>query len=64
MQNEKIEERIINALRQQQPLAPVRHELGGGYYYTCHWYKCNETVNRFMDYCPGCGQRIDWSERS
>lgn len=60
MQNEKIEERIINALRQQQPLAPVRHELGGGYYYQCHWLACGETVNKFMEYCPRCGQRIGW----
>ena len=63
MQNVKIEERILEALRQQEPLPPIKHELGGGYYYTCHWLKCGETVNRFMEYCSKCGQRIDWSDK-
>ena len=61
MKNEITEARILDALRQQEPLPPVRHELGGGFYYQCHWIACGETVNKFMDYCPRCGQRIDWS---
>ena len=62
MKNTKVEERIIYALRQQEPQSPIKHELGGGYYYQCHWIACGETVTKFMEYCPKCGQRIDWSE--
>ena len=61
MRNEKAEARILEALQKQEPLAPIEHELGGDTYYTCHWLNCGETLNRFMDYCPRCGQRIDWS---
>lgn len=56
------EEKIVDALQKQQPLPPVAHELGGGIYYTCHWMKCNETVYRWMNHCPACGQKIDWQE--
>lgn len=56
-----MEERILLALQQQQPLPPVIHELGGGIYYKCHWFKCNTDINKFMNYCPGCGQKIDWN---
>lgn len=61
MRNKAMEERILEALQKQEPLPPIEHELGGSPYYTCHWLNCSETVNRFMDYCPKCGQRIDWS---
>jgi len=64
IKNAKIEDKIMIALEKQQPKQPIRYELGGGYYYTCHWYRCNETVKRFMDYCPRCGQRIDWREQN
>jgi hypothetical protein len=60
MRNELTEKRIVEALQKQEPLPPDKHELGGGYYYTCYWLACGETVNRFMDYCPKCGQRILW----
>ena len=60
MKNENMETKIREALQRQDPLPPVIHELGGGYYYTCHWLKCGETLNRFMEYCPKCGQRILW----
>lgn len=63
MKNEKMEEKIIEALRLQEPLEPTRYELGGGLYYKCHWLKCNTDINRFMNYCPGCGQKIDWGRR-
>lgn len=60
MKNELTEQRIIDALRKQEPLPPDRHELGGGIYYTCYWLICGETVTKWMDYCPKCGQRIQW----
>ena len=62
MKNESMEAKIWEALQRQEPLPPVIHELGGGFYYQCHWLGCGETVNKFMNYCPKCGQKIDWKE--
>ena len=59
--NAKIEERIIDAMTKQDPKDPIVHELGGGFYYSCHWLTCGATISRWMNYCPECGQRIDWS---
>lgn len=53
-------EQIQAAIDNMTPQKPRRHELGGGYYYTCHWLKCGETLTRWHNYCPKCGQRIDW----
>lgn len=64
MKNEIMEERIINALQKQEALPPVRHELGGGFYYKCHWLACDRDINTSMDYCPGCGQKIQWGEEN
>lgn len=50
----------IAAIQNAVPQTPRRHELGGGYYYTCHWLKCNNTVTRWQNYCDQCGQKIDW----
>ena len=47
-------------LRNAIPQKPIKHELGGGYYYTCHWMKCGEELKRWYRYCPWCSQRIDW----
>ena len=58
--NAKVEERILEAMRQQEPLPPVEHELGGGIYYTCYWLSCGETLYKWMNYCPKCGNKIDW----
>ena len=62
MKNESMEAKIREALQRQEPLPPVIHELGGGFYYQCHWLGCGETVNKFMNYCPKCGQKIQWGE--
>ena len=61
MKNQIIEDRIIEAMLKQEPKLPKRVELGGGLYYKCHWLSCDTDINRFMNYCPGCGQKIDWS---
>ena len=50
------------AIENSIPRKPIVHELGGGYYYTCHWIKCGETLHRWWKYCPNCGNRIDWSK--
>ena len=51
-----------NAIRNAIPRKPIKHELGGGFYYTCYWMKCNESLKRWYRYCPKCGNLIDWSE--
>ena len=58
--NIKIEQRIIDAMKKQEPLPPIKYELGGDYYYRCYWIACNNTVKRYQDYCDKCGQRIKW----
>ena len=45
------------AMQNAIPQKPRRYELGGGYYYTCHWLKCGNTVNRWQNYCDKCGQK-------
>jgi len=42
------------------PQPPVKNELGGGVYFTCHWVNCGENLKRWYNYCPKCGQKIDW----
>ena len=58
--NRKIEERIVDALQKQDAKPPIMYELGGGYYFNCYWLSCGATVYRWMNYCPACGQRLDW----
>lgn len=53
---------IQHAIANAVPVKPVKVELGGGYYYRCHWLKCNEPLKRWNDFCPACGQHIDWSD--
>lgn len=58
--NEKMERKLTELLTRDNAMEPQRIELGGGIYYRCPWVACNEDVNRFMNFCPGCGQRLDW----
>lgn len=58
MTNEERIQAIYNAV----PQKPHRNELGGGIYFTCHWLRCNATVTRWNNYCPVCGQKIDWRD--
>ncbi len=53
-------EQEFDALQNAIPQEPTKHELGGGYYYTCHWLSCNEQLRRWWRYCPVCGQKIRW----
>lgn len=54
------DQKIIAALDNATPQTPRVHELGGGIYYTCHWLECGETITKWNNYCPNCGQKIDW----
>lgn len=49
-----------NALLSAVERPPEVHELGGDKYYTCFWAHCGENLYRWYDYCPHCGQKIDW----
>lgn len=60
MKNEKIEQKITELLIRDEPKEPEKVELGGGIYYRCPWLSCGEDINRFMNFCPKCGQRIGW----
>lgn len=42
------------------PLPVIREELGGGYYYRCPVIKCNKVVKAEWNWCPICGQRLDF----
>ena len=53
------EERIA-AIYNAVPQVPQVIELGGGFYFRCHWLKCNNTVTRHQNFCDQCGQKIDW----
>jgi len=44
------------------PKKPAKYELGGGHYYKCCWLACGENLNKWYNYCPKCGQKIDWEE--
>jgi len=50
------------ALLNYTPKKPRKQELGGDFYYKCHWISCNEDITKWFNYCPKCGQRIDWSD--
>lgn len=52
------EQEKIRAIENAIPRKPIKHELGGGYYYTCPWIMCNNTVHRYDRYCSQCGQRL------
>jgi len=56
MEQTEIEKAIENAT----PQPPRKFELGGDYYYRCHWMPCNEQLKKWWNYCPTCGQKIDW----
>lgn len=58
MNQSEIEKAIQNAT----PQKPIKHELGGGYYYTCPWLKCGNTVHKYDRYCSQCGQRLSFDD--
>lgn len=62
MQNQQIENRILEAMAKQEPKKPRRFELGGGYYYKCYWINCDADISKWMNYCPLCGQKLDWED--
>ena len=63
LNNEMLTEaEVLIAIQNAMPQKPTRHELGGGYYFTCHWIKCNNTIHRWQEYCDQCGQKIDWED--
>ena len=43
-------------------LKPIKMELGGDFYYKCHWLTCDSSLKRYMNYCYNCGQKILWDD--
>ena len=58
----ELSEKQIAALQKAVPKKPIKYELGGGYYYKCFWAACDGDINKWFNYCPYCGQKIDWSD--
>ena len=56
------EQEKMEAEMNYTPQKPRKHELGGDYYYKCRWLNCDADINKWFNYCPICGQRIDWSD--
>lgn len=60
-------ETAIEALEKQLPkeakkidiIDPVTYQTNGRFY-LCKC--CEESCSEYMEYCPGCGQKLDWSE--
>lgn len=46
------------AIENSIPKKVKKHELGGGYYYTCPWAFCGNTVHKWDRYCSKCGQKL------
>lgn len=42
------------------PKKVVKEELGGDIYYRCPWIACNKIVRSDMNYCPNCGQHLEF----
>lgn len=59
--NELTEEEKNVALTNAVGKPPRIYELGGDYYYRCYWISCDELLSKWYNYCPRCGQKIDWS---
>lgn len=58
---------IHKALEKQIPKKPLEKEVIGvsmtGYKYKGHCPKCSAAVSQYTgNYCPNCGQAIDWGE--
>lgn len=55
-------EQRIDAIMKAVPQKPRIYELGGDYYYKCPWMACDENITKWYNYCPKCGQKLDWEE--
>ena len=62
MMYELTRDEIQAAMLNSVPQKPLKVELGGGIYYKCKWLSCGETLHRWDRYCPGCGNKLDWSD--
>lgn len=60
---------VISSLEKQIPEKPGQKELATEQpfkvaVYTIPCGNCGEALNRLHDYCPWCGQAIDWSNEN
>jgi len=65
MANEEINiKELLEVLKRNEPMrVDLETSLNGtiGCFY-CP--ECEETLRRSYNYCPDCGQRLDWSEQN
>ena len=50
----------LNEWENKEAKKPVKEELGGDYYYRCPWIACNSVLKSEDNFCPKCGQKINW----
>lgn len=59
----EIQQVTIEALEKQIPKKPNKHEEDIlGEYHSCPTCLNNELDDIFDNYCPRCGQKLDWSK--
>lgn len=59
----EIQQVTIEALEKQVPKKPNKHKEDIlGEYYSCPSCMNNELDDIFDNYCPRCGQKLDWGE--
>lgn len=58
---EEARQKAINAMEKQIPMKPMAAVLGVERCIERPCGNCGEALNGpFWDYCPSCGQRVDW----
>ena len=51
----------ISALEKQIPKVPTRQKFGAWEVYNGLCENCLTSIRADMNYCPGCGQKLDWT---
>ena len=51
----------ISALEKQMPKVPTRQKFGAWEVYNGLCESCLTSIRADMNYCPECGQKIDWT---
>ena len=55
---DKLEKAITELERLQQKETPYKPQMSDSGYYVC---KCSQRLP-FKNYCPQCGQKLDWTD--
>ena len=57
-ENDERFEQIKQALKRNEPMKPIQNN--DPRFYDCP--NCQENISSVENYCPDCGQKLDWSE--